>query len=64
MWARGKTATEECPKSLISADSLALLEEFHVWKFAGGPVRDLPAKRVEGFVILEQEWRREVRNGE
>ena len=64
VWARGRTATEECPKSLISAASLQHLEEFHVWKLAGGQVREMPAKRVDAFVILEQQWREETRNGE
>ncbi len=64
VWARGRTATEECPKSLITAESLQFLEEFHVWKLAGGSVRDMPAKQVDAFVVLEQQWREEMRNAE
>ena len=64
VWARGRTSTEECPKSLITADSVAHLEEFHLWKLAGGAVREMPAKRVEAFVILEKELAQEMNDGQ
>ncbi len=37
VWARGRVAAEECPKSLVTAQSLEWIEKFlHVRKFAGG----------------------------
>lgn len=44
----------ECPVSSISADSITLLEQFHVWRMAGkGDLRDFPARTVEAFAVLE-----------
>ena len=36
VWARGRVATEECPKSLVTPASLEWIEKFLTWKFAGG----------------------------
>lgn len=64
VWARNGAATEECPKSLVSAESIRWLEEYFVWKLAdGGDVRSMPARQVDAFLVLEQELRVE-NNGE
>ncbi len=65
VWGRGQTHTEECPKSLVTAESLAWLEEFFVRRRLG--IADLPdpaARKVDAFLILRDEMEREERNGE
>lgn len=65
MWLRRKASTAECPKTAITAESLALLEDFFGWKL-GGPMslRDLPAKVVDAYSVLENEWLEEKHNAE
>ncbi|MBV8843154.1 MAG: hypothetical protein JO307_10130 [Bryobacterales bacterium] len=45
--------------------SIALVESFFAWKFAGGAdVRELAAREADAFLILEKEWRTEQANGQ
>jgi hypothetical protein len=54
-----------CPVSEITAASLSWLEEYAVWKLAGGmTLRSLPARTVDAFVVLENELRKEIRDAE
>lgn len=63
MWAREQVATTSCPTSYITAESHALVDEFHVWKLLGGSgYRDMPARLVETIFILENELRKESNN--
>jgi hypothetical protein len=65
VWARGGVATEVCPKSYVSGDSRAWLDEFQVWKRLGRPdPRTLSAREVHAMVILEQELLSEVKRGQ
>ncbi len=58
MWARGRAAAEECPKSLVTPQSVEWLEKFLAWKFSGGGgLSDLAARDADAFLILEKEWR-------
>lgn len=51
---------ESCPKSYVTAQSQALIEEFVVLRRIGGLRADeLTAKQVEAFAILESELVRE-----
>jgi adenosine deaminase len=60
IWARRQVAVESCPTSYITAESIALLEEFHAWKLVGvSDVYQLPARVVEAIFILENELRSE-----
>lgn len=44
--------------------SMAFLESFFAWRFAGSAdIRELWAREAEAFVILEKEWRAEQANG-
>ena len=44
-----------CPKSYVSAESEGMVEEFLVRRRMGGmEFRDLTARQVEAFVVLEQ----------
>lgn len=64
VWARRQIATTSCPTSYVTPESLALLEEFHVWKLIGSSdMHKLPARMVDAIFILENELRAENRNG-
>lgn len=57
--------TTQCPKSLITAQSLSLLEQFRIWKeFGGGTPWSLEAKTAEAILILEKALRMEIEDGE
>lgn len=60
VWARRGIAVSECPRSLITAESLRRVEEFHVWKLSGRLVEPLTARQVEALCVLENEWRKEL----
>ena len=62
---RGRTATSTCPKSYVTSESLALLEEFYAWKlFGNADPKLLPARTVDAFCVLEKELVEERANGE
>ena len=57
--------SHQCPKSAITATSLAFLEQFHIWKELGGlDLFALEARTAEAFLLLEREWRKEQKDGE
>ena len=60
VWAGGPASTEECPKSLVTAESMELLERFfaRAWGW-----RDPTAREADAFLVLEQELRAEGLNG-
>jgi len=65
VWVRGRVFLTTCPTSHITSESIALLEEFHVWKLLGaGNVYDLPARLVEAIFVLENELRTESNDGQ
>jgi len=54
----------ECPKSIITAQSLHYLEQFGFWKhFGGKDVWSMEAKCADAFVVLEQALRQEDQDG-
>jgi len=56
VWARNSAATTECPKSFVTAQSMAWLEEYLVRRKLGQRGIDvLGAREVEAFLILEHE---------
>ena len=64
VWARKRVSTDECPTSTISAQSLAWIEQFYVWKRLGvNYPGELSAREIEAFLILEQEAQAEVSHG-
>ena len=64
VWGRKQTQTEECPKSLVTGESLALVEEFFVRRRLGiADSIDLEARKVDAFLILRDEMEREERDG-
>jgi hypothetical protein len=61
VWARGGVSTTQCPKSIISAESLVLLEEFNIWRrFGCGDARRMNARVADAIALLEDELKREV----
>ena len=65
VWARGQASTQECPKSLVTPESIALIERFSAWKFGGGAqASELEARNAEAFLTLERELRAEQTNGQ
>lgn len=56
VWARSSVATVVCPKSLVTAQSLAWVEEYLVRRKLGQTgIEGLGAREVEAFLILEHE---------
>src|SRR5262249_44910441 len=65
VWARGRTAAEECPKSFVTPQSVEGLEKFFAWKLGGGgSIEKLAARDTDAFLILEREWRTGLENGQ
>lgn len=63
VWVRGNVSTNTCPKSVISAESQSLVEEYFVRRRLGAiRLEALSARQVEAFLILEKEIRAEKTN--
>ncbi len=55
----------QCPKSLITPQSLSFLEQFRIWKaFGGGTPWQVEAKAAEAMLVLEQALQMEMERGE
>jgi len=55
----------QCPKSIITAESLHFLDQFELWKnFGEGSLWSMEAKSAEAVLVLEQAWRMEKDRGE
>lgn len=63
VWARVQIASEECPKSLVTAESIELLEKFFTAHALGMGWTDPTAREADAFLALEAERRAEVRSG-
>jgi len=64
VWARNQVATDVCPKSLITAESLGWIEEFLVRKRLRLDLRsNLSARQAEAFLILEEQLALEEHGG-
>lgn len=63
VWGRKQVESDECPKSLVTGESLALLEEFFVRRRLGMQYSlELEARKVDAFLILRDEMDREERD--
>lgn len=61
VWARKQTAVTTCPKSYITAQSSAWLEEFYLWRRLGGMRLDrLTARQAEAYLLIADELGREA----
>ena len=61
VWARATVSSEECPRSLMTAESMELLEKFFFSQRLGW--KDPTAREAEAFLILDQEIRAEGEHG-
>lgn len=64
VWARGGVALSVCPVSYVTADSIAILEEFLARKLLSSPgdILEMRGKTVDGFQALESELAGEKAN--
>jgi hypothetical protein len=63
VWGRRQVGVTRCPKSIITAESKYLLDEFNVWKRCpGGSLHDLPARVVDAIILLESESQAEMKS--
>ena len=54
-----------CPKSYVTGESLALVEEFLIRQRLGGVrAAELDARRVEAFLVLEKALEAETHDGQ
>jgi hypothetical protein len=64
VWARRGVSLETCPKPYITAESLSLVEEFFVRRrLRSLDDKDLSARQVQAYMILEQELSAEIAAG-
>lgn len=62
VWARGGVSTTSCPKSYVTAQSLAWLDEYCAYRTLGRPdAGGLTAREVEAFLVLDNEWAEVIR---
>jgi hypothetical protein len=65
VWARKGVATEVCPKSYVTPQSLAWLEAFFTWKLlGGGDFESFSARQADAFWVLESELAKEKSNAQ
>jgi len=65
VWARGGASLTTCPKSYITPESLALVEEFLLRRHLGmAGFGELTGKQADAFCVLANELAAEERNGE
>ncbi|HWF10753.1 MAG TPA: hypothetical protein VG297_19935 [Bryobacteraceae bacterium] len=64
VWGSRRAQTDECPKSFVTGESLALLEEFFVRRRLNMEFSlETEARKVDAFLILRDEMDREERDG-
>ena len=63
VWVRKNAQAEECPKSLVTGESLGLVEEFFVRRHLGlADTLEMAARKVDALVILRREMEFEERD--
>ena len=65
VWAKGRVFAKQCPKSIITAQSLVWVEEYYAWRLLGrASLTGASARQVDAFCVLEGELKAEERHGE
>jgi hypothetical protein len=59
VFARRRTVSFQCPKSIITAQSLTFIEQFLYWKRCGGDLWSLNAKSADAILALQEESAKE-----
>jgi hypothetical protein len=54
----------QCPKSIITPQSLRFIEQFMFWKRCGGDLWSLDAKTADAVLLLQAESSKESANEE
>ncbi|MBI3209240.1 MAG: hypothetical protein HYZ37_10125 [Candidatus Solibacter usitatus] len=65
VWMRRRVVCEQCPRSVITAQSEQWLRLYASWKALGG-IRDwmhVEARCADALMMLENEMREEMRHG-
>ena len=63
VWIRKGALADECPKSLVTGESLSLLEEFFGRRRLGmADGMEMAARKVDAFLVLREEMEREERD--
>jgi hypothetical protein len=64
VWGRRQVQSQECPKSFVTGDSIALLEEYFVRRRLGiSDSMETEARKTDAFLILRDLMEWEERNG-
>ena len=64
VWGRHGVQIDQCPKSLITGESIGLLEEFFAWRQFGFPeAGEMEARKMDAFLILREQIELEERHG-
>jgi len=64
VWSRAGVFSVQCPKSIVTAQSLQFLEQFGFWKqFGGYDIWSIEAKSADALALLEQAWQEENQRG-
>jgi hypothetical protein len=64
VWARRQVSLTTCPKSYITGESMALVEDFFVRRRVGRPnLEDMDARSADAFLILEEAVAMEMKDG-
>ena len=65
VWARGRLGITECPRSYITAESAAWLDQYAAWRAARRTGTGMPARDVDAMLTLDAEFAAEAaRTGE
>lgn len=65
VWVRGNVFSKQCPKSVITAESLRYLDLFAAWAQVGGTnIESLEAKTADALLALQRTWQEENQDGE
>lgn len=60
VWVARSVETENCPKSVVTAQSLLWLEEFAAWRGGYVPNGMLTARQIDAFQVLDNELLKEA----
>lgn len=64
VWSRNGVESAECPRPVISVQSIQWLQQFRGWKRSGGRIHeDMPVTLVEAYEVVAVEERRLSENG-
>jgi hypothetical protein len=60
VWARGPVSTNQCPRSIVSAESRAWLEMYAAWRHCPTPLTEMNARDAEAMMTIAELVEREA----